>query len=58
MELAKSNAFPSLASNLEMGVPGIMSGTAPHKLERYVQGAGGVYMLFGSARNIPLACSV
>jgi hypothetical protein len=58
MELAKSNAFPSLASNLEMGVPGIMSGTAPHKLQRYVQGVASDYGLLGSARNIPLACSV
>jgi hypothetical protein len=38
MELAKSNAFPSLASNLVLGVPCFMSVTGPHKLQRYVQG--------------------
>lgn len=36
MELAKSNAFPSLASNLVLGVPCFMTG--PHKLQGYEQG--------------------
>ncbi len=38
MQLAKSNAFPSLASNLVLGVPRFMSRTGPHKLQSYVQG--------------------
>jgi hypothetical protein len=38
MWLAKSNPFPSLASNLVSAVPRFMSGTGPHKLQRYVQG--------------------
>jgi hypothetical protein len=39
MQLAKSNAFPSLASNLVLGIARFMSGTGPHRLQRYVQGA-------------------
>jgi hypothetical protein len=38
MGLAKSNAFPSLASNLMLAVPRFMSETGPHKLQSYAQG--------------------
>jgi hypothetical protein len=58
MGLAKSNAFPSLASNLVLRVRRFMSGTGPHKLQRYVRGVVFYYGLLGSARNIPLAGSV
>ena len=58
MQLAKSNAFPSLASNLVLGIPRFMSGIGPHKLQRYVWGVVSTYGLLGSARNIPLAGSV
>jgi hypothetical protein len=53
---AKSNPFPSLASNLVLGAPRFMIGTGPHKLLH--AGRDVDYGLVGWARNIPLAASV
>jgi hypothetical protein len=50
MGLAKSNAFPSLASNLVLGAP-------LYEWNR-ASGSAADYGLLGSARNIPLAGSV
>jgi hypothetical protein len=57
MQLAKSNAFPSLASNLVIGVSLYEWNRASQTSEiRAVRDVD--HGLLGSARNIPLAGSV
>ena len=58
MELTKSNAFPSLASNLVLGVHLLYERSRAHKLQGFVLGVVSTIGCWGSARNIPLAGSV
>jgi hypothetical protein len=58
MGLAKSNAFPSLASNLVLGYVSLYEWNRASQTAEIRAGRGVDYGLLGSARNIPLAGSV
>jgi hypothetical protein len=58
MELAKSNAFPALTSNLVSCVPSLYERDRASQFQRYEQGVVSNYGLLGSGRNILLAGSV
>jgi hypothetical protein len=57
MELAKSNAFPSLASNL-IWVCLLYERNRDSQASEILEGRGVSYGLLGSARNVSLAGSV